>query len=126
MTVIKKTKKLNLVKLYVISILILFYNSYSNSIENKILYKLDNEIITSIDFEDEQNYLKIFNPQINTLDKSERIEIVKKSLFREKIKKIEILNNTEEIKLNDQDLELIINRWKRPTQLMTKKNFRKD
>ena len=124
MIVIKNTKKLNLVKLYVVSILILFYNSYTNSIENKILYKLDNEIITSIDFEDEQNYLKIFNPQINSLDKSEQIEIVKKSLFREKIKKIEILNNTEEINLNDQDLELIIKRFKKRLNIEDHETFK--
>ena len=84
-----------------ISILLLFiFNSKNtNAIENKILFKVDNEIITSIDILEELNFLKIFSPQINNLNKQEQLEISKNSILRDKIKKIEIMNFMEEIKV---------------------------
>ena len=39
------------------------------AIENKILFKVDNEIITSIDIFEEIKFLKTFNPEMNSLSK---------------------------------------------------------
>ena len=58
--------------------------------ENKILFKVNNEIITSIDIATEINYLKIINNDYQKLDKIRAIEIAKNSLIREKIKLIEL------------------------------------
>ena len=63
-----------------------------NSFENKILFKVDNEIITSLDLENEINYLISLNPNLKQLSKNEIIEISKNSIINEKIKKIEINN----------------------------------
>ena len=54
----------------ILLIIFLYLISITNSIglENKIILKLDNEIITSIDIENEINYLKALNPQINNLN----------------------------------------------------------
>ena len=38
-------------------ILFFIFGGYSHSLENKILLKIDNEIVTSIDLENEYKYL---------------------------------------------------------------------
>ena len=84
-----------------ILIVFIFHSKNISAIENKILFKVDNEIITSIDILEELNFLKVFNPGINNLDKREQLEISKNSIIRDKIKKIEIMNFMEEIKIED-------------------------
>ena len=70
--------------------LIIFFNSSAISIENKIILKIDNIIITSIDVLNEVNYLKALNPSLKNLDENKMLTVAKDSLIREKIKKIEI------------------------------------
>ena len=74
-----------------IFIIIISYSSIAFSIENKIVLRVDNEIITSIDIYDEANYLKTLNPNLKNLDYNKLIRVAKTSLIREKIKEIEIL-----------------------------------
>lgn len=82
-------------------ILILIFQTNSNSNINKIITKVDNEIITTIDIFDEINYLSIINKNFSDIPKNEQIEISKKSLVKEKIKKIELLRNFGEVNLKD-------------------------
>ena len=63
--------------------------------ENKIIIKINDEIITSLDLEEEIKYLKALNPGLNKLNNKEIIEISKKSILRENIKQIEIFKNFE-------------------------------
>ena len=74
------------------------------ALENKILFKIDNEIITTVDIYHEVKFLKIFNPQIYDLTKNEQLVISKNSIIRDKIKKTEILKFVEEIKVEDKFL----------------------
>ena len=57
------------------------------SLENKILFKIDNEIITSVDLKNEIFYLSNLNQNMKQLSKNQIFEISKESLIREKIKK---------------------------------------
>ena len=84
----------------------IFYSNSQNSIalENKILFKIDSEIITTIDIYEEIKFLKIFNPEINSLSKEELFEISKNSILKDRIKKIEILNYVKELKVDDKFL----------------------
>ena len=102
--------KINSIYIRIINIifLLLFLASNLNAFENKIIVKVNNEIITSIDIENEINYLKMLNPQVNNLDKNKLINIAKNSLIRERIKIITILNVVEEIKVQDEYLNEII------------------
>ncbi len=85
-----------------ISFLILTLNFCNlQAFENKILFKIDNEIITTIDIYHELKFLKIFNPQINELNNDEQLVVSKNSIIRDKIKKTEILNFVEEVKVED-------------------------
>ena len=76
----------------------------SLSLENKILFKIDNEIITTFDIYDEIKFLKTLNPKINNLNETELFEISKNSIMKEKIKKIEIMKFVKELKINEKFL----------------------
>ena len=86
-------------------ILIIPFYSSALSLENKIVLKIENEIITNIDISNETNYLKALNPNLNNLDTNKLMLIGKNSLIRQKIKEIEISkHNMNEISsdyLND-------------------------
>ena len=84
-------------------ILIIFFFVSGNvyALENKILIKVNNEIITSLDINSEINYLIALNKNIENLDKEKRYNIAKNSLVREKIKKIEILNYIKKIEIEE-------------------------
>jgi len=85
-----------------------FTSFSSNSTENKIIYKINNEIITSFDIKKEFRYLNLINPKINNLEKNEIFEISKSSIIREKIKKIEILKHMEKIMIDNNYTDKII------------------
>ena len=80
-------------------IIFLFLSKNTYALENKILIKVNNEIITSLDINSEINYLIALNKNIENLDKEKRYNIAKNSLVREKIKKIEILNYIKKIEI---------------------------
>ena len=66
-------KKKNIFLVYLI--LSFLFSNISQSIENKILFKINNEIITSFDIDEEFKYLKTLNPKINNLKNEEKFEI---------------------------------------------------
>lgn len=69
----------------------LFINSSFSEINFKIIMKINNEIITTYDLEKERNYLLVLNPGLKEIDENKLIEITKRSLIEEIIKKNEIL-----------------------------------
>ena len=101
-------KKLKIIFTALIYSLLIIHNSYS--LENKILFKINNEIITTFDIFTEVKYLEIINDEFRKLKETQAFEVAKKSLIREKIKEIELKKNIEEIKI-DNDLlnKLILN-----------------
>ena len=104
---------MNFLKKFVI-ILFLIYLNIENSYtyENKILFKVENEIITTIDIYEEIKFLKKFNPEVNSLNETDLLEISKNSILKEKIKKIEIMNFVKKLKVDDKFLlQLIKNRY---------------
>lgn len=96
--------KLILVKIFIA--LILIFNA--GAAENKILFKIENEIITTIDINNEYKYLLSLNPKIINLEDNKIFEISKNSIIREMIKRIEILKNIKEIKVDEKILETVI------------------
>ena len=74
-------------KFFSFLLLIFFLITNVHGIENRIIVKIENEIITSIDIENEKNYLKALNPNIKNLDNDNLNIISKNSLIREKISK---------------------------------------
>ena len=78
------------------------------SAENKILFKINNEIITSIDIYNEKNYLVLLNKGINKLDDNNIYEISANSLIKQTIKQIELEKRIGQIKIDDKMLEPVL------------------
>ena len=95
-------------KTKIIIIFILFFFKEASAIENKILFKVNNKIITSIDIQDEMNYLNSINASFKDLDKIKMIEILKNSLIRSRIKEIFLEKLFKKIELNESDFERIL------------------
>ena len=95
-------------KLFSILLTLILYFQILNALENKILFKIDNEIITTLDIYEEIKFLKTFNPEINNLDEKELFEISKNSILKNTIKKIELNKFVEELKVDDKFLSKLI------------------
>lgn len=87
-----------------------FFISNTNllSIENKILLKINNQIITSLDVKNEYKYLTALNPNIKNSNKDDILKLSKRSIVQEKIKKIEIEKNFNNPKIPQKILEQIL------------------
>ncbi len=74
-----------------ISILIFFFlNGYANCTDIEIKVKIQDQIITNIDIENEKKYLFFLNPKLKSLDQSRSDNIAKNSLINDLIKKKEL------------------------------------
>ena len=76
--------------------------------ENKILLKVNNELITTIDILNEINYLKSINEDINNLENKKIIEIARNSLIKDKIKKIVLMPIIKKMEISDDDFKRIL------------------
>ena len=76
----------------IIIILSLIFISYANS-ENEVFikFKIDNEIITNVDLENEKNYLIALNNNLINVSNKELIKLSSNSLIKEKIKEKELV-----------------------------------
>ena len=99
---------MNKYKFLILFLLFKLFIFNANALENKIILKIDNQIITSLDIQQEINYLKALNPTINKLDNKRILEIGKNSLIREKIKKIYLLKLIDEISIDEKYLNNLI------------------
>lgn len=90
--------------------ILVFLSFFGNSIakENKILLKVNNNIITSVDILNEINFLSFANKEFLKIEKNQQIQIAKNSLIKEKIKSIEILKFQENLNIDDKNFEKII------------------
>ncbi len=95
-------------KYFFIFLFILFFSEKSISLENKIIFKINNDIITSLDLENEIKYLTALNPSLKKLNKIEIIQLSKKSIIQEKIKKIEILKYFKNPQISKEFLEQML------------------
>ena len=91
------------IKISVITIIFFIFINITQAYENKILFRVNNEIVTSVDILNEINYLNSLNEDIKNLQKEKVFQIAKNSLIREKIKEITLLKIFEEIKLDNND-----------------------
>ena len=97
-------------KLILICLTFIFfiYSSSSFSIENKILVKIDNQIITSLDVKNEYKYLIALNPNLKNSKKEDIFQLSKRSIISERIKKIEIEKNFNNPQIPEKLLDRIL------------------
>lgn len=115
-------KKYQLSSVFLILFIFFLSNKNSLAIENKIILKVNNEIITSVDVFNEAKYLKTLNKNLKNISDKEIIKLAKNSLLREKIKIIE-LSKYPEVSVNTEYLENIIKTIYANLGLINKKQF---
>jgi len=87
---------------------VFFFNTNLKSLENKILVKVENQIITSLDVNNEYKYLVALNPSLKNSKKDDILKLAKKSILQEKIKKIEIEKNFNNPKIPQEFIDQIL------------------
>ena len=96
-------------KILILIIIVFFLNiTKALSLENKILVKIENQIITSLDVNNEYKYLIALNPGVKNSNKDDIIKLAKRSVLQEKIKKIEIEKNFNNPKIPQKFIEQIL------------------
>ena len=85
------------IKIFVIVFSLIFCKSFA--LENKIVLKVNNEIITTLDIFDEINELKFFNKNLSMVDEKEIYQIALQSILKHEIRKTEILKNFNNFKV---------------------------
>ena len=95
-------------KIFILIILTILAFNKVNSIESKIIHKIQNEIITNIDIKNQFKYLVALNNSLKELDKGKILSISNESIIREKVKKIEISKNFKEMSLSEEYLDFQI------------------
>jgi peptidyl-prolyl cis-trans isomerase SurA len=93
---------------YLLILFLCCFFSSVKAIETKIIHNIGNEIITNIDIKREFKYLVALNKSLKELSKEKILNISNESIIREKIKKIEILKNFKEIKLDEDYYEILL------------------
>ena len=96
MNFFKKLKTITLISL----IFFFFFSLNIKAKEIKILAKVNNNIITNVDVENEYNYLITLNTSLKEIDKQQVMRFAKESLIKEKVKEIEILKFYELDQIN--------------------------
>ena len=106
-------------------IILILQINVANTVENKILFKVENEIITSLDIFNELRYLEAINKQFKNTEKKQAFEIAKKSLIREKIKEIELKKIVKTIKLKDEYLNSVLINYFKQIKIESISDFKK-
>ena len=91
-------------KVIIFFTLIFLFNTLSHTAENKIVLKINNEIITSVDVFNEIKYLSILIKDFNNFEKKKIYQISLNSLIRQKVKEIELRKNFKKLIIDDKFL----------------------
>ena len=92
-------------KLAAILFILIFLPSKISALENKILLKVNNEIITTIDIYNEIKYINFLNEEFKNFEKDKQYLIAKNSIIKDKIREIELRKFYKKIELEDEFIE---------------------
>ena len=109
---------------FLLTIFFSFINSSFSNIDLKIVLKINNEIVTTYDIEQEKNYLLALNPKLREIDEIQLTKIAKKSLTKEIIRKIEVLKY-KELKLENPQIENVLDNLIRNLDFQNENEFKK-
>jgi len=109
--------------------LIIFFLTFSKglTIENKIILKIDNEIITTLDVYKEIKNIKFFNRNLNNLSDEEIYQISIQSLIKYEIKKNEISKKFKIVEIQNKDyLDQLIEKTFKDLGFQNLQNFKNE
>ena len=112
------------IKLLVVFIISLLFSLSANGTLIEIKVKVQGEVITNLDIENEINYLTFLNPKLRNLEKKNVLNIAKNSLITEIVKKRELEKFTNLEKENDL-VNLIENNLIAKKNIKSKTEFKK-
>mgnify|MGYP001184593275 FL=1 len=92
-------------KLFVIIYIFIFIPSKILALENKILFKVNDEIITTLDIYDEIKYINFLNEEFKNFKKDKKYIIAKNAIIKDIIKEIELKKFFKKIELEDKFIE---------------------
>ena len=105
----KKLKGSNFInsnyKIFIFLYILFLLPSQILSFENKILFKIDNNIITTVDILNEIKYLKLLNQDFESFEKDKIYKIAKNSIIRDIIKENDLKKYFKKINLDETFLE---------------------
>ena len=104
-------------------LLFLIFTFKTFALENKILFKVNNEIITSIDLLSEIEYLKLVNENLNNIEQKKLFEIAKNSIIKEKIKITELFKHYDNFEVEPQHYKILMNELLNKTNLNSYKDL---
>ena len=93
-------------KTIVLVLIFFLFNNFSYSkINLEIIMKINNQILTSYDLEKESNYLLALNPTLKEISENDLLDLAKRSMIKETIRKSEVLKykdlNLENAQINN-------------------------
>ena len=91
--------------LFILLYILVLFPSQIFALENKILVKINNETVTTIDIFNEIKYLTLLNEEFKKFKQNEIFEIAKNSIIRQKIKEIELKKFFKKIELDEKFIE---------------------
>ena len=109
--------------LFLIIYSLIIFPATSLSKENKILLKLNNQIITTVDILNEIEYLTIINENFIQIEKEKQIVIAKNSLIKQEVKYIEILKFRKNLDIEKNIFERIVKTYFSNLQINTINDF---
>ena len=112
-------------KITTILFLFIFVIEPLQSSENFIVLKVNNNIITKVDIDNEYKYLIALNNNLKKLDKKKLYELSKQSILREKIKKEEIEKYVDINDFNKQNAEVIFKNFYKNLGYKNEEEFKK-
>jgi len=112
-------------KILIIALITLFLFEKTNALENQIIVKINNQIITSVDLKNEQNYLLAMNDSLENFTQKEFYNIAKKSLINEKIKEIEVLKYYKLSDIPKEYLNKILKNLRKSKNLQNEQEYKK-
>ena len=95
--------------IFFFTFLFFIFSLNAKAVENRIILKINDEIVTSIDILNEIEYLSIFNNSLNNLSKEKLFEIAKNSIIRQKIRKVETYNYFQNPSIEEKYFEPYLN-----------------
>ncbi len=92
-------------RIFIILFILIFSCSKSFTSENKILFKVNNQIITSYDILEEIKYLKLLNIELENFNENKIYDVAKNSIIKQKIKEYKLKTFYKKIELEDSFLK---------------------
>ena len=110
--------------LFIILLSLSFFNSITHGVQNKILFKINKQIVTSIDILDEINYLILMNKDFKKFNREQIVEIAQNSIIKEKIKEIELNNKNINPQFDNTIFEQIVINYFKSSEINSIENLK--